>query len=257
MKNVALVFRDRNKKFQEKIVKRLNKKFPSLNLKFFWKNRLSKTDFEKVNLVISIGGDGTFLSASHLVKNQLILGVNHDEKKSEGALTKINLSSLEKKLLEVLDGKFKIKEYTRVNAKIIKKDKCILAADALNEVYVGNVNPHHTSRYTLRYKNKIENQTSSGILISSGTGSSAWYKTMGGQLFSKTKKEIRFIVREPYSRRIHKTKITKGKIKKDENLEITSLTSHKILAIDSIKTYKIKKGDKIIISLGRPLRVIQ
>ena len=257
MKKIAIVFRDKDKLFWKKISKEIKEIFKESKINCFWKNTLKEKDLERQKLVVSLGGDGTFLSTSHFVKNQIILGVNRDKKKSEGALTSISLENLKRKLKRIKEGNFYTKKYTRIKVKIFQKNKCLLTEYALNEVYIGNVNPHHTSKYTLLFKEREENQVSSGIVISTGTGSKAWYKSMGGRPFSRTKNKIKFIVREPYTRKIHKTNLKKGKIKRKEFLEIGNFVSHNILAIDSIRTYPLKKGDKVRISIGKPIKVIQ
>jgi hypothetical protein len=245
-----IVTRDKSQKIPIELERIINKKI-------VWKNKLVKKDLEDKNLIITIGGDGTFLSASHFIENQIILGINDNPLRSEGYLTTANLKNLDKKLQEIFSGKAKIKNYTREKIKIFKKDRCIITENALNETYFGNVNPHHPSNYEIIYRNKKEFQRSSGVLITTGTGSTAWYKTMGGWKYNKTKEQLRFRIRELFKGRILKPRIKKGKINKEENFTIISKINHGILAIDSIRTHKIHQEDKIEISIGKPLRVIQ
>jgi len=251
--NILIVHKDKECAEVEKI----KKDFSDHNIKSKWKNFLSKSDLKEIELVISIGGDGTFLSASHFVENMLMLGVNSNHEKSEGALTTIKLEELNKKLSEILNKNYKIKEYTREIICILKNDRCIRTEHALNEIFFGNINPHHPSAYLLNYKNKEESQKSSGVLVSTGTGSTAWYKSMGGWPFSRTKKQLRFRIREPFRGRIHKPEVIKGKINPEEKLIITSKTHHGLIAIDSIRTYEVNLDDKIEISIGPSLKVIQ
>ncbi len=247
---ILIVTRNRNQNIPKVIEEIKNKKV-------VWKNRLSKKDFDKKELVITLGGDGTFLSAAHFIKKEMILGVNIAPEKSEGYLTSINLKDFEEKLKRIFIGKFKIREYTREKVKLFKKDRCVQTENALNETYFGNKNPHHPSNYEVIYKDKKEFQRSSGVLVSTGTGSTAWYKAMSGWKFRKTKKQLKFKIRELFIGRLFRPKIKKGKINTNENLEIISRINHGILAIDSIRVYKVHKGDRIEISLGEPLRVIQ
>ncbi len=235
----------------------LKTEFPELNIKSVWKNILKQDHLNNVDLIISIGGDGTFLSAAHYAKKELLLGVNSNEKKSEGALTTTNLEKLPQKIRHILSGNYKVKEYTREEIKICEATKCIKTELALNEAFFGNINPHHTANYKINYKNKTEKQKSSGVLISTGTGSTAWYKTIGGFSFSRTKKQLRFRVRELYKRRLHRPTIYKGKIKNKEFLKIIVTKKHCFIAIDSIRTYPLEVGNHIEISLGEPLRVVQ
>ncbi|MDO8516749.1 MAG: hypothetical protein Q7S33_01370, partial [Nanoarchaeota archaeon] len=139
---------------------------------------------------------------------------------------------------------------------ICKGDNCIKTEYPLNECFIGNINPHHPSNYTIKINNQEEKQRSSGILISTGTGSSAWYYAMGGRKFKRTKKQLRFRIREPFTGRLYKVAIKSGKINPNKKLEIISLMHHGFLAIDSIRTYKLSMNDKIEISLGKPLRVV-
>lgn len=233
------------------------KEFPTLKITKIWKNIISKKHLDKVDLVISIGGDGTFLSAAHFLDTTPILGVNSDTKRSEGALTTIENSQLNKKIRQILKNKTRIKEYTRERVTIYQKNKVVETENALNEVFFGNINPHHTTNYEIKYKNKAENQRSSGIVIATGTGSTAWYHTAGGFPFSREKKQLKFRIRELYKRKIHRPTIKKGKIRLGQKLTIVSKMNHAIIAIDSIRTYAISKNDKIEISIGKPLRVIQ
>jgi len=249
---ILIVHRD--ELFDENFIK---KDFSKLIFKKVWKNKISKKNLKGIDLAISIGGDGTFLSAAHYIKDIPILGVNSNRERSEGALTTIDLSQLNKKLKEIIENKSLIKNYTREKVQIIKKNKKIDTELALNETFFGNVNPHHTTNYEIEYNSKIESQRSSGIVISTGTGSTAWYYAAGGFPFSREKRQLRFKIRELYRRKLHKPTIKKGKMKKDEKLTIVSKMNHAIIAIDSIRTYLINKNDKVEISVGNPLKVIQ
>lgn len=249
---ILIVHRD--KTFDESSIK---KAFPNLKIEKIWKNIVSKNHLKGIDFVISIGGDGTFLSAAHYIDETPILGVNSDTKRSEGALTTIDTSKLLIKIKQILENKVKIKEYTREKIVISQKNKKIETENALNETFFGNINPHHTTNYEIEYNNKKESQRSSGIVISTGTGSTAWYHAAGGFSFGKTRKQLRFRIRELFKGKLHKPTIKKGKIKKENKITITSCMNHAIVAIDSIRTYYLHKGDKVEISIGKPLRVIQ
>src|SRR3989344_2070474 len=238
--NIFIVFRDKNLKFMNKIKKQVELSISQSFVETAWKNKLDPTQFVDKDLVITFGGDGTFLSASHYVSHQLILGVNSDPKRSAGFLTSTNLKNVMKKLKEVVSGKLKIKTYPRASAKIFHKDKCVLTEKALNEVYIGNSRPQHISVYSLKFRNKKELQKSSGIIISTGTGSTAWYKSIGGKPFDKSLKTLKFIVREPLVVKNHRTRIRKGQVSGKEKITLFNRTNHCVLAIDSIREYKLR-----------------
>jgi NAD kinase len=67
-------------------------------------HELNEVYFEGIDLVITIGGDGTFIRAATFLKDSLILGINSEPEYSEGALTSIKENELDL-LKEILDGK--------------------------------------------------------------------------------------------------------------------------------------------------------
>ncbi|MBI3623080.1 NAD(+)/NADH kinase [Candidatus Pacearchaeota archaeon] len=253
---ILLVFRDKDSKLINNVKKVVENSIKSAKIEIAWKNKLSKSQFQEKDLIITIGGDGTFLSASHYVSSQLIMGVNSNPKRSAGFLTSINLTNLAGKLKQIHGKNYKISNYKRISARIFQKDKCILAENALNEIYIGNSKPQHVSIYDLKIKSGNELQKSSGILITTGTGSTAWYRSMGGKPFSKLSNKLKFIVREPLNLKIHKPRIKKGQIRSDEKIEVENKINHMILSIDSIREYKLKKNDIVEIALGEKIRVI-
>ena len=221
------------------------------NVVYFWKNSLKKRDLKDADLVVSIGGDGTALSASHFLFSRPLLAVNSSPQTSEGALTTINLDELDDKLREIKEGKHKIERLERIEVSVNGKIKDSIA---LNEVFVANEKAYLVSKYELKFKRggKItkETQFSSGVIFSTGTGSTAWFKSAGGEPFSPQERFIRMIVREPYVRNLHKFSLLNQKIDEGDEIEIIPLTKM-VLAVDSIREFKLKPGDKVKIQPSR------
>jgi NAD+ kinase len=214
---------------------------------------ITKKDIEGVDLVITLGGDGTFTRTSHYLDNTPILGINSNSKESEGFHTtlKDNESHL---LKEILNGNFKINQKQRMKTFLNKHP---LNEHALDEVYFGTEKQFHASRYKIKHKNIEEEHRSSGILIVTDSGSTAWYKSAGGNPFSE-KEKLKFLVREPYQGRIFKPKLLQGEINKGEKITLTSTREDDaIVSIDSNKSYKLDYGDVVEIELSdKPLNVV-
>jgi len=225
------------------------------NIKFkcIERSKLKKTIFNNKNLVIVIGGDGTFLRTSHFVKNQLLLGVNSDPNKKEGFFMSACKNDFDRKLELFLKNKFYVEKLTRLKSRINKKEIC----HALNEVFIGNKVPYKTSLYKIFLSNKTEEQKSSGILIGTSSGSNAWLKSAGVKPFSSSKKSY-FIVREPYKGKLTKPLLTKGFIDYNNTIKIKSGMDNGIVAVDSNKEYRFKKDSVIEITISEnPLNVIR
>ncbi len=256
LKNVLVVYSDSKSKEHKKTMKEVKRVLAKykINSVFVRKEEQKKKLSKNTDLVISVGGDGTFMDASHLIKDDtLILGVNSDPMSSEGVHTNVTRKDFEKRILQIINGDFSVEKWTRLEVIINGSGK---KAYALNEVYVGASHIYNTSRYSLYVNGKWEKQKSSGILISTGCGSTAWYQSAGGRPFSKTEKEARFIVREPYCGHLVCGRTISGIIKNGEKLIIKSEMRDGIVAIDSFKEYKLPKEKIVTVKISdKPIHV--
>jgi len=246
--NILVVCKHSKNNPKSKVCQLINSKS---KVNYSWKNNLKPEETKKYDLIVSIGGDGTALSASHYLKDTPLLAVNSSPKTSVGAITTIPSNKLNKKIELIENNNYKIKSFQRIKVKINNKE---LEPLALNDVFIANQKPYLTSKYTLKINNKEEYQISSGLIFSTGTGSKAWFKSAGGKPFKTTKNIIKMIVREPYKSKLNGITIKKATLKNSANIEVHVPST---LAIDSIREYKLKKGDKISISLSNhPLKKI-
>jgi len=218
-------------------------------------NELKRKDVLNVDLVITIGGDGTFVKAAHLVENSFILGINSNPETSEGALTSINLGEINK--LRFLDkNNYCVIERPRAEVILNKK---VLDEKAVNEVYIGAASQFHSSRYKIKFNGQEEEQRSSGILVSTGTGSAAWFSSAGGKPFHHEDKKLCFLVREPYiGKRLFKPTILNGEVLENKSIIVKSTRDFGgIIAIND-STYDFNSGDVVEVRLSdKPLKVIE
>ena len=190
---------------------RLDMKFIILNLDELKENQLSFFDENKKHsglnpkqkLVISLGGDGTLLHASHHVGGDVqLLGINSCPKNSVGhlcaALPK-DIPQILKKIL--IQKKYKAKSLQRLHVKCAKHKNIPLA---LNDILISHLHPAATSRYKISLLNKDdevlqwEKQLSSGIWISTPAGSTAAISSYGFPPEPLCSHKILVAVREPY-----------------------------------------------------------
>lgn len=215
---------------------------------------VNETDFKDMDLVVTIGGDGTFTKAGNLVRKQFIVGINSEPEFSEGAMTSM-LESEMNIFEEILDNKFCVIQ--RERARVIK-NKVPIKELVVNDVYIGAGMQFHTSRYIINYGGREEEHRSSGVIIATGSGSNAWYKSAGGKPFGDNEKKLKFLVREPYSgNRVFKPKILEGEIGIGEKLVFKSTrNSGGIIAIDNC-IYEFNSGDIVEIEMcDEPLNIL-
>jgi NAD+ kinase len=208
-----------------------------------------------VDLVISLGGDGTFIRISHYLKDIPILGINSDYSTSEGGLCSLSERDVGK-LKDILKGKYKSRFRNRID---IVLNGYFVKERALNEVYVGTKDQFHTSRYVINFKNLKEEHRSSGVIVSTGSGSNVWYKSAGGEPFNFEENKLKFLIREPFFSRLFQPNLLEGEILKGEEIYFDSKRCMGgIIAVDSNVIYDFNEGDRVRLEISKfPLKVLE
>ena len=235
----------------KKILKKNNVQFNLAD-----RDKLRRQQFEKRDLIIAVGGDGTFLRAAQFVENEIIFGVNADVLNKEGFFTEASRTSFEEKLGKIINDKSEIKRLPRLEAFINGKK---IGTLALNEFYIGPKKGYHGAKYTVQVGSKKERHKSSGILVTTPAGSYAWAKAAYRNIMPLDSKNFQFVVREPYEGKVFRGyKIKHGILKKNEKIIILSEMLDGVIVADSVgMEYPFKNGSKAMIKLsGKTLRLL-
>lgn len=214
-----------------------------------------------INAVLTVGGDGTVLEASHHIYDQdvTLLGIR-SSKDSVGRLCHIDASKIESIIETLLRGEVKSQLVTRLRAKIFQaSNKVTTYSDpVLNDILFTNRSPSSTTRYRINYNGQSELHKSSGIWISTACGSSGVCKAAGGEMVSLEEQNFQFIVRELYSFD-NSSKLSKGFFSSEgENsyLEVENHNSHSVLALDGNHgKLDLGFGDRIEFVAGPSLKL--
>jgi NAD+ kinase len=146
-------------------------------------------------LVVSVGGDGTLLDASHKVHDSAVLGVNSDTSNSVGFLCAAHRGTFAALFDDIRAGRLKPSMVRRLAGRI---DDVPLPFPVLNDVLVAHKNPAATSRYLLEWKRTVEDQKSSGVWVSTAAGSTAAMASAGGEVVDLDDPRGQVRVREPF-----------------------------------------------------------
>lgn len=146
------------------------------------------------SLVISLGGDGTLLAASHWVTGAVLLGVNSAPGSSVGQLTLARRASFPHLLARIARGTLAPLPVTRLSIDLDGR----LLPPALNDVLVADERPAATSRYALRLGRRTAEHRSSGLWVATAAGSTAGIRSAGGRPMPLTSRRIQFRARELY-----------------------------------------------------------
>lgn len=213
-------------------------------------------DLKGYDLIITIGGDGTFLrTANRLKQGQMIMGINSLTRVSVGALCSATHKNFRRKLSSILKGDYVTRELPLMKIRINGK---ALPVESVNDVLFANTSPGGTSRYLVQFRGIREEHKSSGVWVATATGSTAAINAAGGLRMPRDDKRLQFLVREPYQGIYNPYRLTRGFIPKGKSFKIINKMFEARLFIDGPTTcYRLQVGDEIECALsGKTLKVI-
>lgn len=199
-----------------------------------------------VDLVITVGGDGTFLDASHYVDSVPLLGVNSSRSSSFGHFCLANETNLGPILDEIQSGG---REPLRLLRLELELNGSTLPELVLNEVLVCHSNPAGTSRYFLAVGDVREEQRSGGIWIGTPSGSTGALRAAGAPILPIGDQLIVYVVREPGPRPTENWQLLGGTLNRLTQVSVVSQMRTGALFIDGQHIdYAFGLGDQLVVS---------
>lgn len=217
-----------------------------LGVQAAFRHRLEADQSAECDLLVTVGGDGTLLWASHLVGSATpMLAINSAPQASVGYFCAADVSTLEDTLRDAIAGRIPATPLARMQ---IERDGELLTRRVLNDVLICHLSPAATSRYVLRWRGVDEEQKSSGLWVGPAAGSTAAQHSAGGVILPLTSQELQFVVREPYIPAKAPIRLTRGLIPPGEVLAIHSLMDAGRVYVDGCRRFHT-------IELGAELRM--
>ncbi len=216
----------------------------------------------RTDLVLTVGGDGTLLSASHqLGRGCPLLGINSAPESSVGFFCGAAKGNVLEKIGAALSGDLPAVELARMRVDLNGKK---LHGRVLNEALFCHASPAATSRYILRLHTggrtrPIEEvQRSSGIWIGPAAGSTAAQKSAGGKVLPLASQKIQYVVREPYIPAGGHIRHPRGLVQPTGSLELRSkIRDAKVFCDGHQNVHDVTLGDVLEMRLcDEPLTVL-
>jgi NAD kinase len=138
-----------------------------------YRNFLPNYLFGPEDVVFAVGQDGMVANTLKYLAGQPLVGVNPSPNRWDGVLLPFRAQDLPTVVPEILRGARKVKEVTMACARLSDGQTLL----AVNDLFVGQ-RSHVSARYQLSQGDQSERQSSSGIIISTGLGSTGWLKSI-------------------------------------------------------------------------------
>lgn len=123
--------------------------------------------------IVALGQDGLVANTLKYLEGQPLLGVNPDPKRYDGQLLPFRVAHLRKLLPEVFARRRAVREVSIAAAKL----NTGLVLHAVNDLFIGP-RSHGSARYVIESGKKKEAHSSSGVIVSTGLGSTGWLKSL-------------------------------------------------------------------------------
>jgi hypothetical protein len=217
--------------------------------------------FSEKNVIIVIGQDGLVANTAKYSKGIPIIAVNPDKQRYDGVLLPFDSSDFIVGVEKVLRNDYQSKTMRFAEAKLNDGQRLL----AFNDLFIG-ASTHISARYKIHYNKSIEEQSSSGLIISTSAGSTGWLSSVFNMAYGitgmfeknlKPKKpkvkdnELIFAVREPFQSIRTQIGITAGLIRNNNTLRIESLMPvNGVIFSDGIEVDYLKFNSGAIVSIG-------
>ncbi len=223
--------------------------------------------FGENDIVVALGQDGLVANVLKYLNGQPLIGVNPDIERYDGILLPFEAGDLQSMIPRVILGAYSKKQITMAQAST--RDGQVLYA--VNDFFLG-INNHTSARYNINFNGSVENQSSSGVIISTGIGMTGWHRSvmaefrgmarafnLGGfeePVYEWDAKRLVFQVREPYPSRFTQAEMVYGEVTPDDSLTfVSNMTEGGVIFSDGILDDTIEFGAGMEVRVGIADRV--
>lgn len=180
--------------------------------------------FEPEDIVVAVGQDGLVANVAKYLRGQIVVGINPSPSLYDGVLVPYS-ARLAGELLRLAAA---------APADAVRERTMALARTgdgqelrALNEVFVGH-RSHQSARYVLGCGEAKERQSSSGLIVTTGTGATGWARSVCRNRVSDVclpgpdERRLSFFVREAFPSNATGTALTDGDVAAGQVLRVRS-----------------------------------
>jgi NAD kinase len=167
--------------------------------------------FEPEDVIVVLGQDGLVANVAKYLTGQPVIGLNPEPDHYPGVLVLHTPDAAGELLRDVARGRASVQRRTMVEAVVDDGQRLL----ALNEVFIGHAS-HQSARYEIFYRGVGERQSSSGVVVATGSGATGWAASLHRERRSSLElpgpEELRlaFFVREAWPSVATGVSVTEG-----------------------------------------------
>jgi NAD kinase len=213
---------------------------------------LPQFTFGETDLITTVGPDGLVVNTAKYLTGQPIIAVNPDPAEVEGVLLPFAVADVQRTFREAIYGNISSTAITMAEAELSDGQRLL----AFNDLFLG-ARTHVSARYRVMHGNDAEEHSSSGILISTGAGSTGWLRSIyAGAMrvargpgnraeplpadrgrFAWDANSLVYVVREPWPSKTTGANIVSGVITPDHPLTVVSrMAENGVIFSDGVET---------------------
>lgn len=218
-------------------------------------------------LVVVLGQDGLVANTLKYLSGQPVIGVNPDPARWDGVLLPFKVKDLVSITPSAQTGKRPLRSITMARARLSDGQEL----HAVNDLFIGP-RSHVSARYEIHVGDRSETHSSSGLIVSTGLGSTGWFRSLltgaagiAGQSVKGSVKELRekgvpwdakylhFTVREPFPSKTTQTDLVFGKVTHKQPLRLVSqMAGYGVIFSDGIEAdyLEFNSGMTAVISVA-------
>ena len=221
----------------------------ALKQQFIDRSFLPAFSFGPKDLVVTLGQDGLVVNTAKYLLDQPIIALNPDPERIDGVLNPLLPCETPELINAVMEGHARIARVSMARAGLADGREIY----AVNDLFMGP-RSHGSARYRLQFGKLAEEQSSSGLIVSTGAGSTGWLKSIvagslqiaaavtGGKVaqpetrFDWESDRLKFFVREPFASRTTRASLVAGTLEAKDELTITSwMPEHGVIFSDGVE----------------------
>ncbi|HMT31894.1 MAG TPA: hypothetical protein PKA99_04620 [Dermatophilaceae bacterium] len=214
------------------------------------REELARFVFGPDDVVVVLGQDGLVANVAKYLDGQPVIGLDPTPGANAGVLVPHPAAAAGDLLRAVVGGRGRLVERTMVAATADDGQTLV----ALNEVFVGQPGPQ-SARYRLAVGGVAERQSSSGLIVGTGTGATGWCASLarvqapGMRLPSPADPGLAWFVREPWPSPTTGADLVAGLLSGEERLDVRVESDSLVVFGDGIE------ADRLTLTWGQELSV--